>query len=120
MLELGFTWPLPEDLIVDFMRGVDEVLVLEELEPLLENDVRVLVQKHSLNLQVKGKGEHLSRLGEYSTAIVRQALAAYLGIDLPFNETNVGSEPASLPASLPGRPPILCAGCSHRGHLLRH
>lgn len=114
VLELGFTWPLPEDLIVDFMRGVDEVLVLEELEPLLENDVRVLVQKHSLNLQVKGKGEHLSRLGEYSTAIVRQALAAYLGIDLPFNETNVGSEPASLPASLPGRPPILCAGCSHR------
>ncbi len=109
VLELGITWPLPENLILSFLKDLDRVLVLEELEPLLENDVRVLAQKHELGLEISGKGKNLSREGEYSTRIVRRALAEFLNLKLDESALD-----HALPRNLPNRPPILCAGCSHR------
>ena len=109
ILELGFTWPLPENMLVDFMAGCDTVLVLEELQPLLEQGLRALAQERNLSVSVVGKGPDLTIFGEYSTSAVARALASVLG-----------KEPASTcdatvdVSRLPGRPPNLCAGCSHR------
>ncbi|MBG3875850.1 indolepyruvate ferredoxin oxidoreductase subunit alpha [Desulfovibrio oxamicus] len=108
VLDLGMTWPLPEALLTDFLSQCDAVLVLEELEPLLENDVRALAQRNNLPVAVSGKGGALTIYGEYSTQTVTQALADLLG------------ETARLPiacdpeTALPVRPPNLCPGCSHR------
>ena len=108
VFELGMSWPLPEKLLGDFLGACDKVLVLEELEALLENDVRAFVQQRGLGAVVSGKGGVLTRQGEYSTSLVLEALAAYLG------EPYMPVRHANLQPSLPQRPPLLCAGCAHR------
>ncbi|WP_419787373.1 indolepyruvate ferredoxin oxidoreductase subunit alpha [Pseudodesulfovibrio sp.] len=107
VLELGFSHPLPENLCLDFMKSVDEVMVVEELEPVLENDLRVLAQKNKLSVEIYGK-DILPRYGEFNVTMVENAIRARLG---------VAETPASdfEGAELPGRPPNLCAGCPHRG-----
>ncbi len=109
VLELGFTWPLPENLIADFLSGCDTVLVIEELQPLLEQDLRALAQERGISVNIVGKGPHLTLFGEYSTGAVARALAAVLG-----KEPLAASDASIDVSKLPGRPPNLCAGCSHR------
>ncbi|MFK4764421.1 indolepyruvate ferredoxin oxidoreductase subunit alpha [Desulfobaculum sp. SPO524] len=107
VLRLGLTYPLPETMLTDFLRSVDRVLVVEEGEPLVEDALRTLAQKHGISVEISGKGTHLSRQGEYCTRIVRSAVAAFLG------DTDTNTE-SPAPEQLPMRPPNLCAGCSHR------
>ena len=107
-LELGMSWPLPEKLLGDFLGACDKVLVLEELEALLENDLRAFVHKGGLGVAVSGKAGSLTRQGEYSTSLVVEALAAFLG------EEHAPVRHAALQPDLPQRPPLLCAGCAHR------
>jgi indolepyruvate ferredoxin oxidoreductase alpha subunit len=108
ILELGMSWPLPETLLGDFLGACDKVLVLEELEALLENDVRAFAHKRGHDVAVSGKGGPLTRQGEYSTSLVVEALASYLG------EAYTPVRHAPLQPGLPQRPPLLCAGCAHR------
>ena len=110
VLELGVTWPLPEKLITEFLSGLDRVVVVEELEPFLETQIRALAQRLGLAVDISGKNGIFTRLGEYSTSLVAEGLADFAGINLPKLETAAASEPGKLP----GRPPTLCAGCSHR------
>ncbi|MFW6054545.1 MAG: indolepyruvate ferredoxin oxidoreductase subunit alpha [Thermodesulfobacteriota bacterium] len=108
ILELGFSFPLPEERLLDFLQGLKRVLVLEELEPFVEEAVRVLCQKHGLACEIRGKDEVLTRIGEYSTELVGRALCALKG-QPPKEAALCAREP-----DLPGRPPNLCPGCSHR------
>jgi len=96
-LKLGLTNPLPRKLITDFCKSVDTVYVIEEGEPYLENLVRIL------GYQCEGK-DKITNQGELTAEIVRTALT-----DIPKNE---GYE---QPEKAPARPPVLCAGCPHRG-----
>ena len=108
LLELGWSYPLPRELIRNFISGLDRVLVLEELEPILETEIRALCQEQGLSLEIRGKGEDLSRIGEYSTSRVKTALSRILGLSSPVGE------PCAAEKDLPGRPPNLCPGCPHR------
>ncbi len=109
VLELGFSWPLPERRLEAFLRSVDKVLVLEESEPLLEKDVRALAEKQGITTTIYGKGGPLTVFGEYSTPLVREALAPLIG------EKPGGALVCAVnPQELPQRPPSLCAGCAHR------
>jgi indolepyruvate ferredoxin oxidoreductase alpha subunit len=109
ILELGFTNPLPEKAILDFVAGRTQLLVIEEGEPVIENEVRALLHKNGLDLRLEGKGlPGLSRQGEFSTVTVRQALTAALGLPA------AAAAPCPAPEGLPMRPPNLCAGCPHR------
>lgn len=111
ILHLGFTNPMPENCIADFLRERKTVLVVEELEPYLEDAVRVVAQKNGLVLKIQGKGTgRLSRVMEYDPAMVREAVAAFCGKEAPVVEA---VELATLPP-LPSRPPVLCPGCPHR------
>ena len=94
-LKLGMVYPLPEKLIADFASKVDELYVLEELEPLIEKEVR------ALGIAVKGKALFTLQ-GEYNVNMIKKA----------FGRTEGESE---APAVLPPRPPVLCPGCPHRG-----
>ena len=94
VLKLGIVNPLPKKLIEDFILSVDEVYVFEELEPVIEEQVRAW--GHS----VKGK-ECFTKQGEYSANMLKRVL---YGKD----------DSAFLPEETPARPPILCPGCPHR------
>ncbi len=108
VLELGMTWPLPKDLISDFLQKCDRVLILEEGADLLEESVRALAQRRGINVRIEGKDEGLTEQGEYSTTLVMRRLAVWLNCPCP-------AKPARpVEPDLPGRPPNLCPGCSHR------
>ncbi|MGB9659802.1 MAG: indolepyruvate ferredoxin oxidoreductase subunit alpha [Nitrososphaerales archaeon] len=113
VLKIGLIHPFPEQLVKDFVKGFEEVFVVEELEPYIENAVRSSASALGL-IRINGKSNgFLPRNGELSTSIVVKALAKSLGKPLPRNLVNeIPFE--EIQKSLPPRPPILCPGCPHR------
>ncbi|MFZ7110567.1 MAG: indolepyruvate ferredoxin oxidoreductase subunit alpha [Desulfatiglandales bacterium] len=110
-LKMGHSWPMSKELCINFMKSVDKVLVVEELEPIMENDLRSIAQENGLTNPIKGKGVgQFSRLYEYDPRMVRTAIAEYFGLNYtPAVPVDVSDFP-----QLPARPPNLCAGCPHR------
>ena len=107
-LKVSTPFPFPEKRAVEFLSGLDEVLVVEELDPYIERELVYLCGKYGLPVKIYGKMTgHLPRSGENTRDGVTAALAAFLGVSLPAPE-----EP--VPPPLPVRPPVLCAGCPHR------
>ena len=96
ILNLGLINPLPEKLIKDFAAKVDKVVVLEELDPIIENHCK------QLGIKVSGK-DTFPICGEFSQNLVRECL----GMEVPAH--------MSIDENLPARPPVMCAGCPHRG-----
>ena len=96
VLKLGMINPLPEKLILDFVAKVDKLIIVEELDPIIENHCR------QLGLEVSGK-DLFPLEGEISQNMVAEKLGVAL------NETK------KLDENLPARPPVMCAGCPHRG-----
>ncbi len=103
VLKLGMVWPLPEKTIRDFASKVDRLVIVEELDPFLETEIK------AMGIECEGK-ELFTLLGEYSTRMVRAALT-----DLPLPKK--AFDLSALPTP-PGRPPVLCAGCPHKGLFL--
>jgi indolepyruvate ferredoxin oxidoreductase alpha subunit len=114
ILKLGLSYPFPENLATDFMKSVDRILVVEELEPLMEENLKVIARDHGLGVPIAGKGvEGFSRLYEYDPGMVRQAMAKYFELDYtPPKPVDIEDDPDAF--QLPLRPPNLCAGCPHR------
>ena len=96
VLKLGMIWPMPETLIRDFAARVDLLVVVEELDGFIEAHCR------SLGLAVSGK-DFFSCIDELSQNIVAEKLG------LPYEKG------AALQEDIPARPPVMCAGCPHRG-----
>lgn len=112
ILNLGMSHPLPVRLVTDFMKDKTKVLVVEELEPWLEDAVCVAAQKANITCDIAGKGVgRLSRMLEYDPGMVREAVALYFTGQAPAaaKPLDISDRPA-----LPGRPPNLCPGCPHR------
>ena len=96
VLKLGMVNPLPEKLIIDFAAKVDRLVVIEELDPVIENHCK------TLGLTVEGK--NLFPLeGEFSQNLIRRVF----GLDV--------REGIAADEAIPVRPPVMCAGCPHRG-----
>ncbi len=111
VLKLGLSWPLPEKKIVKFLKAVEKVLVVEELEPIVEQAVKALAQQNRLDLPIAGKGPGLfSRAYEYNPRLVRDVIAHYFG----FKYKGTTALKLDDTPNLPGRPPNLCPGCPHR------
>ena len=96
VLKLGMANPLPVKLLRDFAAKVDQLVVVEELDPIIENHCR------ALGLEVSGK-DVLPMEGEFSQNLI----AARLG-----GQVHTGT---GLDEVIPNRPPVMCAGCPHRG-----
>ncbi|QSX09083.1 indolepyruvate ferredoxin oxidoreductase subunit alpha [Alkalibacter rhizosphaerae] len=94
VLKLGMVHPLPKDLIQEFCSKVDKVYIIEELEPIIEEQIK------SWGLDVEGK-DLLTVQGEYSANMLVERIKKE---DLQLK----------TPEVLPQRPPVLCAGCPHR------
>ena len=93
VLKLGMVHPLPKKLIEEFASKVEKLYIFEELEPVIEEQVK------AWGIQATGK-EIFTRQGEYSANMLRSAL--------------LGEKMEQQPAVVPARPPILCPGCPHR------
>lgn len=108
ILKLGMVNPLPEKLIRDFAAGVKLLIVVEELDPVIETYCKSL----GLETAVHGK-DVLPVTGEFSQNLLAEKLGA------AFPEIAALLEPAAegkkLEDVIPGRPPVMCAGCPHRG-----
>ena len=96
VLKLGMINPLPEKLILDFAAKVDKLVVIEELDPIIENHCK------QLGLTVTGK-DVLPMEDEFSQNLI----AEKLGLPVPAGK--------KLEETRPARPPVMCAGCPHRG-----
>jgi len=97
VLKLGMVNPLPDKLIREFAEGVERVVIVEELEPVIEEQVK------SWGIAVEGK-EHFTLLGEYSPEYLAERLG---GI--------AQAQGYGLDKEIPPRPPLMCPGCPHRG-----
>ncbi len=95
-LKLGMVYPLPTRLIENFVKGLDEVYIIEELDPFIEEHVK------ALGVPVKGK-DVFSLLGEYSQSLIKKVVL------------NEEVKNLTTQMELPKRPPVMCAGCPHRG-----
>ena len=96
VLKLGMIWPMPAGKLRDFAASVEKVVVVEELDPFIEDYCR------SLGIPVTGK-ELFPLEGEFSQNLV----AEKLGLPVPHG--------VKLDEAVPARPPVMCAGCPHRG-----
>lgn len=96
VFKLGMAYPFPEKKLREFAEGVEELIIVEELDPFIELHVK------AMGIKCRGK-DIIPSIGELNPRIVRKAVAGDAGKDI--------FEPATIPL----RPPNLCPGCPHRG-----
>lgn len=96
VFKIGMVYPLPEQKIIDFANSVSELIVVEELKPFMELQIK------AMGLESKGK-EIFSEIDEFS----QRTVAESMGLEVPVGKT--------FPEAVPARPPALCSGCPHRG-----
>ena len=101
VLKLGMVNPLPPKLIKDFAAKVEKLFVVEELDPIIETFVK------SLGIAVKGSNI-LPRIDEFSQNMIADAFGEFVDAPKNANYTQIDDP-------IPPRPPVMCAGCPHRG-----
>lgn len=116
ILKLGMTHPLPEKMIGEFLKRHEKIVVVEELEPYLEMQIKAIAKDYAPSTEICGKMKksYFARAGELSTRTVLIGLANIVGKELPIDFPRIDAEYADVARELPRRPPILCAGCPHR------
>lgn len=100
-LKIGMSWPFPDKLAIDFAKKVSKVIVIEELEPYIEEQLKMC------GVNVEGK-KFFPQDGEFNLDIVRKGLEK---AEILEKNTRTLFE---VPKDLPPRPPVLCPGCPHR------
>lgn len=111
-LKVSTPHPFPEQLAVEFLTGLEEVLCIEELDPVIERELIYIAGKYHLPVKILGKlSHHVKNSGENTRDSVLSDIAAFMGRQLPEQGENGQAVPAP---ELPVRPPVLCAGCPHR------
>jgi indolepyruvate ferredoxin oxidoreductase alpha subunit len=119
VLKLGTTWPLPPNLMRKHLGRSNKILIVEEVIPFLEENIKILAAELAPEIGIKlffGKTEGiLPKVGELNPDLVLTAISKILNIDyepVPQNYANRSAELAS--AGAPGRDLIFCPGCPHR------
>jgi indolepyruvate ferredoxin oxidoreductase alpha subunit len=109
ILKLGFSNPLPDELVASFLKERKKVIVVEELDPVLERQTRALSQLRSIPTCINGKMDgYFPHSYEYNSDRVAVAMAKIMGFEIMKRQTIETGE------RLPPRPPVLCPGCPHR------
>ena len=131
VLRVATPYPFPEELAADFLEGLDEVLCVEELDPVIERALIATCGRRGINVKIRGKltGD-IQPSGENTVESVGRAIDSFLGREVadelvpggPSSRAVLQAEGRSClstgncpaPPQLPIRPPVLCAGCPHR------
>jgi indolepyruvate ferredoxin oxidoreductase alpha subunit len=113
ILKIGTPYPLPEKLTLQFLKSVPEVVVVEELEPFVEEATKVIAQQNNITIKIHGK-DVLPLAGELSTRLAAEALSKLTGVKPPVDFAEIDKLRDETASLLPLRPPTMCAGCPHR------
>ena len=115
ILKIGTPFPFPEKLALEFMSGLEEIVVIEELDPFIERALIYTAGKNGVSVRIRGKLDGTVKpSGENTPDEISALLESVTG------EKHSGSAPSGdhigspLHPALPARPPVLCAGCPHR------
>ncbi|MGN0177505.1 MAG: indolepyruvate ferredoxin oxidoreductase subunit alpha [Methanobrevibacter sp.] len=114
VLKLGFSYPFPQEKVAEFLDGLDEVFIVEEVDPIIERDTLACIGALNLNVQVHGKLDGTFPIyHEFNSDIVADGLNKILSFkndeSIEFSESL-----EKLSDDIPSRAPVLCAGCPHR------
>jgi indolepyruvate ferredoxin oxidoreductase, alpha subunit len=108
ILKLSLVYPLQKGVVLDFLKSHDEVKILEELDPVIENDVKVLAYENGIKCKISGKNDPEDMIGEYTPDKVREILSR------DFPDMVQGRSVERVETGVPLRPPQMCPGCGHR------
>jgi indolepyruvate ferredoxin oxidoreductase alpha subunit len=114
ILKLGFSYPFPQEKVAEFLKDLDEVFIVEEVDPIIEKETLTCIGANKLNVTVHGKLDGTFPLWhEFNSDIVADGLNKVLNFkyDESFNFTQSLDK---LSEDIPSRAPVLCAGCPHR------
>ena len=107
ILKLSLTNPVPVEKVAEFLRRHKETIVVEELDPVMENDIIRIAQENRIETTIHGKNTgELPAYYEFNEDVIASAILPLLDITPP--------EDKSFKDTLPQRPPVLCPGCPHR------
>lgn len=115
ILKLGCTWPLPENLIVDHLQRTGRILVIEEVDPFLEQNIANIIAHHpeiKAELYGRYKKSALPYSFELNPDVVMSAVAPL--VQLQYQAKTTGDVPAAALVDIPPRDLTFCAGCPHR------
>ena len=109
ILKIGMSNPLPKKMCETFIKSCNNIIIVEELEPILEQQFKVIAYELGVKVKFYGKSSgHFSRLYEYNPDIVAEAFSKILKVKNPY----ISAKKSKI--KLPSRPPALCPGCPHR------
>lgn len=110
IFNVGTPYPFPEDAALEFIKSIDKLICFEELDPVIEDAFTYLCGKHNIKLDILGKRTmDVPNAGELGVVSITKILAGLIGKEYTESQERF----ADLP-DIPGRPPVLCAGCPHR------
>lgn len=110
VIKIGTPYPFPAPLALEFMKKNPEITVFEELDPVIEQNLIYLCGKEGLSCKIHGKlDKSVPEAGELSVEIIKKIIIKDRGLSPLKDEVQLP------PPALPVRPPVLCAGCPHRG-----
>ena len=114
ILKVGFSYPFPDAKVLEFIKDLDEVFVVEEVDPIMEKEVLAIIGRENLNVTVHGKLDGtLPQCYEFNSDIVAEGFDKVLNFinkeDIKFTQSL-----NELSENIPSRAPVLCAGCPHR------
>lgn len=114
-LKIG-TYPAPEGKIRSMMQSVDKLVILEEMEPMVEEQVRMIAQDMGLQVDIVGKMKGpVPRINELNVEICMNVLSGMPEAECkPEKSIAARTESGGCGIELPQRPPVMCPGCSHR------
>ncbi|WP_414469415.1 indolepyruvate ferredoxin oxidoreductase subunit alpha [Methanobacterium sp. ACI-7] len=109
VLKITLSYPFPEKRVLEFIEGLDKIIVVEEVDPIMEKEIFAVLGKNRINNEVKGKLDGTFPLiYEYSPDIIFEGLKKVIEINADKRKIKQPDIP------LPVRPPTLCPGCPHR------
>ena len=114
ILKLGFSYPFPQEKVAEFLKDLDEVFIVEEVDPIIEKETLTCIGANKLNVTVHGKLDGTFPLWhEFNSDIVADGLNKVLNFK---NDESVNFTQSldKLSEDIPSRAPVLCAGCPHR------
>ncbi len=109
VLKITLSYPFPDQLVLDFIKDLETVIVVEEVDPIMEKEVLSIIGQNGLKKNIHGKLDGtLPMIYEYSPNIILNALNKVIDADLNIYDANVSE------IAIPERQPTLCPGCPHR------
>lgn len=116
VLKVGTPHPLPEELVKKLLNLAEEVLVLEEPEPFVENHVKAIARETNFSGEIHGK-DLIPLTKELSTRVVTEVIAKLTNSEVPIDFAQIDNFEEQAAQLMPPRPPTLCVGCPHRASL---